>query len=90
MSRRATVRSKEEFTHLLRIGLAPITDDPSILIELGFSRSYPNTHRGFEATLWERSTNRGSRATANGKCHVLTRERAYLVSPSLPHDDGCE
>ena len=80
MRANTTVRSKEEFEFLLRIGLAPMTDDVTVLVELGFSRSYPNARSGYEATVWERSIDYGYREGSRGLHRVLACQRAFLIS----------
>ena len=79
MRANTTIRSKEEFEHLLRIGLSPMTDDVTMLVQLGFSRSYPNARSGYEATVWERSIDYGIRDSARGLRRVMACQRAFLV-----------
>ena len=61
-------------------GLAPITDNGAALIDLGFSRAYPNATAGFESTVWERSLDHGYRQTGRGLRRVSVRQRAFLVA----------
>ena len=60
---------------LLRRGLSPMTDNEDALIALGFERAYPQLHRGYESSIWERSIER----PASGIRRVLARERAFLM-----------
>ena len=78
MSANMTVRSQEEFAHVLRIGLSPTTDDPTMLVAFGFSRSFPNARHGYEATVWERRIDYGYRQTARGLRRVFACQRAFL------------
>ncbi|MGH7727826.1 MAG: hypothetical protein ACREM2_03380 [Vulcanimicrobiaceae bacterium] len=70
--------SKDEIERLLRLGLAPITDNVAALRELGFERSYPGATSGYDSTLWERSREYGDCPTSREVRRVLARERAFL------------
>jgi hypothetical protein len=61
---------------LLRRGLTPITDNESALRELGFERAYPQVRHGYDATIWERSIDYGTRPNGD---RVLARQRAFLA-----------
>jgi hypothetical protein len=80
MERQLCVSVRQDIERLLLRGLAPITDNAAALIELGFSRAYPNAARGFESTVWERSLDRGYRQTGRGLRRVLVRQRAFLAA----------
>ena len=73
------VTSKQEIERLLRLGLAPITDNARALIDLGFHRAYPSAAGGFLSTVWQRAVDRGYRQTDRGLRRVLSCQRAYLV-----------
>jgi len=77
----ATVHAPEDIRRLLSLGLAPITDNAEALEQLGFERSYPNAHGGYDATIYERSVDRGYRPTKGGLRRVMVCERAFLVCP---------
>jgi hypothetical protein len=59
----------------LRRGLTPITDNAEALIELGFSRVYPQVRIGYESTIWERSI---EVPTGPHTLRKLARQRAIL------------
>jgi hypothetical protein len=75
----AMVHTPEQIQRLLAIGLSPITDNADALAQLGFERSYPNARSGYEATVYERSVDRGYRETDRGLRRVMVCERAYLA-----------
>jgi hypothetical protein len=75
----ATVHDLGDIRRLLAHGLSPITDNAEALCELGFVRSYPQASVGYEATVWERSIDRGYRETSHGLRRVMACERAFLV-----------
>jgi len=72
----ALVHTASEIELMLRRGLAPITDNPTALLELGFERAYPQIRSGFDATIWERSIDLPQNARTGAK--RLVRERAFL------------
>jgi hypothetical protein len=75
-----TVHSPEAIENLLRRGLTPITENREALVELGFSRAYPQVARGYDATIWERAVEHGRRASDGSR--LLVRQRAILhVAP---------
>ena len=71
------VHTASVIAELLRRGLTPITDNEGALLELGFERAYPQVQRAYDATIWERSIDYGTRADGR---RVLARQRAYLAS----------
>jgi hypothetical protein len=71
------VHTEELITELLRRGLAPLTDNESALVGLGFQRAYPQVSRGYDATIWERSIDYGTRRDG---ARMLARQRAFLVA----------
>ncbi len=75
-----TIHTATEIERMLNLGLAPITDNPDALVELGFQRSYPQARAGYESTVFERSIDRGYRETANGLRRVMVCQRAFLVT----------
>ncbi len=79
MNQSATVHRAEDIEQLLKIGLAPITDNALALRGLGFARAYPTARNRYEASMYARSVDRGSRATPRGSRHVLICERAFLL-----------
>jgi hypothetical protein len=80
MERQLRVSFRQDIERLLLRGLAPITDNAAALIELGFSRAYPDASTGFESTVWERSLDHGYRQTGFGHRRRLVRQRAFLVA----------
>ncbi len=78
MSPSTTVHCAEDIEHLLKLGLAPITDNVKALRQMGFARAYPTARTGYEASIYERSTDRGLRPGRNGLRRVLICERAFL------------
>jgi len=80
MERQLRVSFRQEIERLLLLGLAPITDNGAALIDLGFSRAYPNAIAGYESTVWERSLDHGYRQTGRGLRRTLVRQRAFLVA----------
>lgn len=75
---RALAHSKDDIERLLEHGSAPITDNETALVELGFTRAYPQVQEGYEAMVWERSVDHGCRETHRGLRRVMARQRAYL------------
>lgn len=73
----STVHTPEEIITMLDRGLAPITDNRSALIDLGFEPAQPAT-RAHLAALWERTLNLGYRVTDRGYRQVRIRQRAFL------------
>ena len=71
------VHTSSEIQSMLRLGLAPITDNVDALIGLGFERAYPQLKSGYEASIWERSVDLDSRGADDRR--RLVRERAFLV-----------
>jgi hypothetical protein len=67
----ATVHDLGDIRRLLAQGLSPITDNAEALAELGFERSYPRASTGYEATVWQRSVDRGYRETSRGLRRVM-------------------
>lgn len=80
MVRQPAANSQEEIERFLQHGLAPITDDASALVNLGFARAYPNATGGFESSVWVRSVDHGYRQTGQGLGRVMVCQRAFLVS----------
>ncbi|HYZ15748.1 MAG TPA: hypothetical protein VE591_05075 [Candidatus Acidoferrum sp.] len=74
----AIVHTCNDIRELLRRGLTPITDNPEALIELGFTRAFPEHERDFESTIWERRVDVGQRTQDGVK--QLVRERAFLYT----------
>lgn len=74
----STVHTPEEIIRMLDRGLAPITDNRSALIDLGFEPAQPAATRAHLATLWERTLNLGYRVTDRGYRQVSIRQRAFL------------
>jgi hypothetical protein len=72
----ALVHTASDIEQMLRRGLAPITDNASALMELGFERAYPQVRSGFDATIWERSIDLPA---ARDGMKRLVRERAFLA-----------
>lgn len=70
------VHRAEELLAILQRGLSPITDNRDALLALGFERAYPQTRKGYEATIWERAIEHPRRADGR---RALVRERVYLV-----------
>ena len=68
------VHSGADIVKVLRHGLTPITDNQSALIELGFSRAYPQLRSGYDAAVWERSIDYPSTVGPR----KLVRQRAIL------------
>jgi hypothetical protein len=79
---RATVHTPTDIERMLKLGLAPITDNADALYELGFVRSYPQVRSGYESTVYERSVDRGTRETSQGLRRVMICERAFLAPKS--------
>jgi hypothetical protein len=73
------VHTAGAMSDILRRGLAPITDNERALVDLGFERAYPQVRRGYDATIWERSIEYGTRP--NGQ-RVMARQRAFLAAAS--------
>ena len=71
----ALVHTASDIELMLRRGLAPITDNATALMELGFERAYPQIRSGFDATIWERSIDLPQSRTGVKR---LIRERAFL------------
>jgi hypothetical protein len=69
--------SLEAIQHTLRRGLTPVTENREALLQLGFSRAYPQIAHGYEASLWERAVEHRHRATDGSR--LLVRERAILA-----------
>ncbi len=80
MERQRLVSFRHDIEALLLRGLAPITDNAAVLIELGFARAYPEATSGFASTVWERSLDRGYRQTDGGLRRGVVRQRAFLVA----------
>ena len=72
----ALVHTAAAIQQMLRLGLAPITDNPEALVELGFDRAYPQAQTGRDATIWERSVELPQPIA--GAPRRLVRERAFL------------
>jgi hypothetical protein len=71
----AIVNSVDAIESLLRRGLSPITDNRDALLALGFARAYPQSSRGYESTIWERSVEHSRNSFGQ---RVLARQRAFL------------
>jgi hypothetical protein len=71
--------TSSDIQNLLRIGLAPITDNADALLILGLQRAYPQISKGYNSTIWERSIDI-ERRSRDGK-RQMARQRAYLVEP---------
>jgi hypothetical protein len=78
---RTIVHSTADIEKLLRHGLAPITDNRTALVELGFQRAYPQIARGYESTIWERAIDAATRSRDGDR--MLIRQRAFLESRAL-------
>lgn len=78
MNQSATVHCTQDIERLLRLGLAPITDNAQALQQMGFARAYPTAKSRYEASMYERSVDRGSRCTPSGLRRVLICQRAFL------------
>ena len=74
-----TVDSLEGVENVLRRGLTPLTTNRDLLIDLGFSRAYPNA-TGYDATIWERAIDHGRRSSDGAR--MLVRQRAILARRS--------
>jgi anti-anti-sigma regulatory factor len=74
----STVHTPEEIITMLDRGLAPITDNRSALVDLGFEPAQPTATRAHLAALWERTLNLGYRVTDRGYRQVSVRQRAFL------------
>jgi hypothetical protein len=72
-------QSVEDLIAILRRGLSPLTDNQDALLALGFERAYPQARKGYDATIWERSTDR---RRPDG-FRVIARERAFLVAEAI-------
>jgi hypothetical protein len=84
----STEHTSAGIPELLRGGLTPITDNVRALLELGFEGAYPHVQRGYDATIWQRSIDHGTRADGR---RVLARQRAFLAFNSRhDHDDDLE
>jgi hypothetical protein len=68
-----------QIQNMLRIGLAPITDNADALVNLGFQRAYPQIPKGYDSTIWERSIDIDRRSREGQR--QMVRQRAYLVTP---------
>ncbi len=75
MKNATTVESREEIERVLVLGLAPITNNRSALLALGFARAFPDAVSGYEPTVWERANGR-----PQGSKRASGRERAYLIA----------
>ncbi len=82
MNQSTVVHRTEDIECLLKIGLSPITDNAAALERLGFARAYPTTRNRYEASMYERSVDWGSRATSDGLRRVLICQRAFLAANS--------
>jgi hypothetical protein len=71
--------TSSDIQNMLRIGLAPITDNADALARLGFQRAYPQICKGYDSTIWERSVDVDWRSR-NGQ-RLMVRQRAFLVDP---------
>jgi hypothetical protein len=69
--------TSSEIQNMLRIGLAPITDNADALVSLGFQRAYPQILKGYDSTIWERSIDIDRRSREGQR--LMVRQRAYLV-----------
>jgi hypothetical protein len=69
--------SLDAIQHTLRRGLTPVTENREALLQLGFSRAYPQIAHGYEASLWERAVEHRHRAVDGSR--RLARERAILA-----------
>ena len=72
--------TKKAITNALRLGLSPFTDNVDALIELGFTRAYPQIRAGDDAMIWERTIDYPS----TSGMRKLARQRAFLD----PHGHG--
>jgi hypothetical protein len=75
----ARVHTAADIERMLAIGLSPITDNVTALTSLGFERAYPNARTGYDASIYERSIDRGYRETKNGLARVMVCQRAFLI-----------
>ena len=66
--------TKTAITDALRRGLSPLTDNEDALIELGFTRAYPQVRALYDAMIWERTIDYSS---PNGM-RKRARQRAFL------------
>jgi hypothetical protein len=73
------VHTASQIQNMLRIGLAPITDNADALVNLGFQRAYPQIPKGYDSTIWERSIDIDRRSREGQR--QMVRQRAYLVTP---------
>jgi hypothetical protein len=73
--------SIEAIQNTLRRGLTPVTENREALLQLGFSRAYPQIVHGYEASLWERAVEHPQRTI--GGSRRLVRERAILALQPL-------
>ena len=73
------VHTASQIQNMLRIGLAPITDNADALVNLGFQRAYPQVPKGYDSTIWERSIDIDRRSREGQR--QMVRQRAYLVTP---------
>jgi len=73
-----TVHCPQDIEHLLKLGLAPITDNAHALEQMGFARAYPSARNGYEASLYERSIDGGCRSAHTGLRRVPVCQRAIL------------
>lgn len=78
MNTATTVHCSEDIERLLKLGLAPITDNVAALERLGFSRAHPAARNRYEKSMYERSIDGGVRDSRNGLRRVLIRQRAFL------------
>ena len=78
MKRATTVHSSEDIERLLKLGLAPITDNVRALEQLGFVRAHPGARNQYESSIYERSIDAGTRDSRHGVRRVFIRQRAFL------------
>jgi hypothetical protein len=71
---KSLVHTTSAISDILCRGLTPITDNEGALIELGFTRSYPQVRRGYDAMIWERTVDYSS----PGKPRKFAIQRAFL------------
>ena len=70
------VHTKAAITDVLRRGMSPFTDNEDALVELGFTRAYPQVRAGHDAMIWERTIDYPS----GSGMRMLARQRAFLDS----------
>ena len=70
-------RTKDEIERALRHGLIPVTDNRSVLIELGFQPSINDPE------TWERVVDYGSVDSGGEVRRVMARQRARILDVSV-------